>query len=292
MSQSNTQIAPSFDANRWLAKFSGQFNGIDGRTVMGKTQHYGPLRVQRPFFPEGPDCLHFYLLHPPGGLVGGDRLSISLHSTQHAHLLMTTPSAGKIYRNISGHAQGQFVDIKVDDGAIMEYLPQENIVFDGAHGELNTEIHIQGSGLFIGWEITCLGRIESQDWFEEGQLKQTLSVLKDGRPLFMDRLNLTAKSQLQTGIAGLQDKTVFANFVINAEVMKDELATRLIDWQEQINARNKDDLIALTQKPGVFIARMMGDKSERVKNVFEELWTMLRPHLIQKPAMAPRIWRT
>jgi urease accessory protein len=280
------------DGERWLAKFAGQFNGVGGRTYMGKTQHYGPLRVQRPFFPEGEDCLHFYLLHPPGGLVGGDKLSIQLHATESAHLLMTTPSAGKVYRNITGHKQGQFVDIQVDDNAIVEYLPQENIVFNAANGQLNTQVDIYGSGVFIGWEITCLGRYESGDHFEQGQLHQTLMIRHDDRPLFNDRFVLNAPSDLQTGRAGLQEFNVFATFIINRDVMNSKLEEELAEWQRVINETMAPAMIALTQKPNVFIARMLADKSEQVKNTFEELWTRLRPEVIGKQAMVPRIWRT
>lgn len=288
----STVNLPTSNTEQWLAQFSGEFNEVNGRTVMGKTQHYGPLRVQRPFFPEGPSCLHFYLLHPPGGLVGGDRLSIQLNATERAHLLMTTPSAGKIYRNVSGFTQGQFVDISVGNEAVVEYLPQENIVFNGANGELRTDIEISGSGIFIGWDITCLGRFESGDHFEQGQLKQSLKIQQDGRPLFMDSLNLSAPSSLQSGRPGLQGLNVFATFVINRDIMNEALETELIEWQQTLNSDIAPAKLAFTQKPNVFVARMLSDKSEQVKHVFESLWARLRPIVINKQPMPPRIWRT
>ncbi len=262
---------------------------------MGRTESYGPLRVQRPFHPEGPECLHFYLLHPPGGLVGGDRLAIDLYLQPNTHVLMTTPSAGKIYRNISGYAQGQFVGLKVDDGAILEYFPQENIVFDGAKGELSTDIHLEGSGLFCGWEITCLGRFESDEPFVSGSLKQSLMIYRDGRPLFCDRFQLQGSveqpSSLQSADAGFRGRCVFGSFVMTTDVMADEaFAEQLVEWQTELNAEGVQ--IAMTQKPGVWVVRALTDKAEKLRGAFEFLWEKTRPKVLGRDACAPRIWRT
>jgi urease accessory protein len=286
------QPKKEFDAKRWKAKFSGEFVCVNNHTRMGPTQHFGPLRVQRPFYPEGLDCLHLYLLHPPGGLVGGDKLSIELNAGNGAHILMTTPSAGKIYRNISGIKQGQHVDIKVADNAIVEYLPQENIIFNNADAELITQVNIEGSGVYIGWEITCLGRIESDDLFTQGGLQQSLTVYQGGKPLFIDRLSLVAPSKLQTGKAGFQNKIVFGTFIINSDIINPQCAEQLAEWQQTTNTLIAPSTVAITQKPGVFIARILGDKAERARDTFESLWTLLRPKVINKQACAPRIWRT
>jgi urease accessory protein len=292
MNSKALQSDHKFDSKRWRAKFSGEFVCVNGHTRMGLTEHFGPLRVQRPFYPEGLDCLHVYLLHPPGGLVGGDKLSIELNAKENAHILMTTPSAGKIYRNISGIKQGQHVDITVANDAIVEYLPQENIIFDHADAELITQVNIKGSGIYIGWEITCLGRIESNDLFTEGGLQQSLSVFKDQKPLFLDRLTLRAPSDLQTGKAGFQNKIVFGTFIISRDVTTPDMSDELAEWQENMNQSIAPASIAITQKPGVFIARIIGDKAEQARDTFESLWVLLRPKVINKKACAPRIWRT
>lgn len=285
---------PGLDTQRWLARFSAEFSAQYGDTRLGKTEHFGPLRVQRPFFPEGPECLHFYLLHPPGGLVGGDQLSIDLTLQDGAHVLMTTPSAGKIYNNISGIAQGQHVSIAIGDGSVLEYLPQENIVFDGADGQLTTTIDISGNGLFVGWEITCLGRFESEQFFEQGQLMQSLMLRRDGMPLFSDRLQFAAPSPLQIGHAGFQNFHVFGTLLINRDVMDQSEQTddAVLQWQENINQDARELTVAVTQKPGVFIVRVLGNKAEQVRNSFEQLWAQLRNDVVGKEPCAPRIWRT
>jgi len=50
----------------WEARIELGFERRHRRTVMAR-RHYGPLAVQKPFYPEGEIC-HTYLIHPPGGI--------------------------------------------------------------------------------------------------------------------------------------------------------------------------------------------------------------------------------
>ncbi|HEY5717834.1 MAG TPA: urease accessory protein UreD, partial [Motiliproteus sp.] len=74
------------DNRLWRARLNLGFEQRHGRTALPHLAHEGPLRVQRPFYPEGTVC-HVYLLHPPGGLVSGDQLSINAELAAHSHAL-------------------------------------------------------------------------------------------------------------------------------------------------------------------------------------------------------------
>ncbi|HSP31384.1 MAG TPA: urease accessory protein UreD, partial [Halomonas sp.] len=89
-----------FDQGRhWAASLALTCAQRDGATRMVQARHHGPLRVQRPFYPEGRDqACHVYVLHPPGGLVSGDALTINARVASGAHALLTTPAANKLYK--------------------------------------------------------------------------------------------------------------------------------------------------------------------------------------------------
>ncbi|GAA6135396.1 urease accessory protein UreD [Oceaniserpentilla sp. 4NH20-0058] len=288
--------APDSVDKHWRALFSGAFfsrqlpNG-QRHTCMGKTMHYGPLRVQRPFYPEGNDLLHLYLLHPPGGLVGGDELSINVKTSEGAKVLVTTPSAGKLYRNETQMQQGQHVHIIIEPDSAVEYLPQENIIFNGAKGTLNTLVELKGDGLFIGWEITCLGRPEGEALFNEGCVKQSLMIKQDGKPLFTDRLILNANDGMMASQVGLQGKTTFGTFVINRNIDSQTLE-KLVELQGTLNAQSKQAYVAATQKPGVLIIRGLGERAEPIRIMFEKIWQLLRPCVHGREMCVPRIWNT
>lgn len=271
----------------WKAYFYGEYIKQANATRLGLTEHYGPLRVQRPFHPEGLGCLHNYLLHPPGGLVGGDTLSIHLNAKPSTHGLMTTPSAGKFYNNISGMKQRQVNTIDIASDAIVEYLPQENIIFNGADGELETLVNLTGNALFIGWEITALGRQAGDLPFEQGQLTQSIRVMRDGKPLFLDRLGFNAQDSIRSSYSGFQNQNVFASFIITADV-----SWQYSDWVDEANSQFIHTRIAVTQKMGVLIVRALGQDVEELKEALIQVWEIVRPLVINKTACRPRIWNT
>lgn len=290
MSSISSPSVPESSSSNWLAHFGATLKHIDGQTRLGKTESFGPLRVQRPFYPAGKQCMHLYLLHPPGGLVAGDRLTIDIHAESQTQGLVTTPSAGKVYNNITDEPQYQSVTLTVDDQAMLEWLPQETIIFNGAKGELLTDVHLHDQAHFIGWDIICIGRPTSEDWFEQGTLKQTFSIQHNQTPLFIERNYFDAESDVMTQAAALAEQPVFGTCVL---VDHDDKVTPLTDdertYLEQMAAPG---LFMCTHKPNVILVRYLGGCSETAKRVFTHYWRLKRPELFGKPACIPRIWNT
>jgi len=98
---------------QWQARLDIHLNRQGARTVLAAHRHSGPLRLQRPFYPEGSAVCHLCLLHPPGGLVMGDELSTTLTLEAAAEAVVTTPSAGKFYGVGDGPAQRQCIELGV-----------------------------------------------------------------------------------------------------------------------------------------------------------------------------------
>ena len=282
----------------WLANYQAQLVYLDDKTRLGKTTHFGPLRIQRPFYPEGDICAHLYLLHPPGGLVAGDYLTIGLHLHPHAQALMTTPSAGKVYNNITDRKQHQKVSLKIEEGAVLEWMPQETLVFDGAEGELITEVELADNAQFMGWDIVCLGRPSSKDWFERGSIKQVLVIKRNGLSLFIERNTIAADSDIMQDKAGLAQQAVFGSFVFtNNENKIPELNEEQRETLEHLAALTAETsqekgLVAVTHKPGLVIVRYLGPCADNAKKVFIQYWQWMRPFVNGREACAPRIWNT
>ncbi|CAJ1293830.1 Urease accessory protein UreD [Klebsiella pneumoniae] len=127
-----------------------------GKAVLASAQHVGPLTVQRPFYPEEETC-HLYLLHPPGGIVGGDELTISAHLAPGCHTLITMPGASKFYRSSGAQALVR-QQLTLAPQATTEWLPQDAIFFPGANARLFTTFHLCASSRLLAWDLLCLGR--------------------------------------------------------------------------------------------------------------------------------------
>jgi urease accessory protein len=234
--------------------------------------------VQKPLYPEGEAVCHTIVVHPPAGIAGGDELDIKVQAGARTAVLLTTPGAGKWYRSAGAWAT-QHVALRAADGAMIEWLPQETIVYDGALAELRNEVDLEGNAGYIGWEILCLGRTGSGERYTRGTARLATRIRRDGRTIWFERGVIEGGGGLLASQAGLQGKPVCATLVA-AGPHVDLAACREIGE------------LAVTQLPGVLVARYLGDSSETAKKSFARLWALLRPAIAGRIAHDPRIWRT
>lgn len=284
----NNAFDMSTQAQRhWPAYLALGFDKPAEKTRMKHMEFHGPLRVQRPFYPEDDVC-HVYLLHPPGGLVSGDDLNIQLHCQPNSHALVTTPSAGKIYKADSkAIEQKQHVDIEVDH-AVCEWMPMETIVFDGAHGKLSTQVNLYGSAKFVGIDVFCLGRPKSQRPFMKGSVEQRLSIYQDGKPLLLERQYLAAEDPLLSAVSGFNRHLVSGTLTVVGLSHGPEVVEQL---REHFNAHRQGTL-SVTYRLNVLLVRYLGDCSEQAQQQLRQCWQLIRPALLNRTACAPRIWYT
>ncbi|MFT5887415.1 MAG: urease accessory protein [Zhongshania sp.] len=277
----------------WPAAIQLDFRARAERTDLVRMEHKGPLRVQRPFYPEG-DCCHVCLLHPPGGLVAGDTLRIAVNLQVGSHALLTTTSAGKVYRSdLAKTAQTQGVLAEVGDGACLEWLPQETIVFEGAEAVLSNVFNLQGEAKLCAWDIVVLGRRASGEGFNHGRCLQKIDIRRNGIPILAERTDYVGGSNMLDEPWGMASAsvsgTLFATLVCDQQRM-DDLRAGLAALAKDSNWLAAE--WGLSQKRDIFLARFLGDSPEQCRKGFIWLWSQLRPLLNSREACPPRIWNT
>jgi len=270
----------------WRARLALRLERRASRTVIGWREHAGPLLVQRPFHPEADGTCHVYVLHPPGGVVGGDVLELDVEVEPGACALVTTPAATKLYRSTGATSVVQ-QRLLVRSGAALEWLPQETIAFGGSRSRLATEVVVEPGGRFLGWEVSCLGRPASGDGFESGSLDQRFSVSVAGHPRLVDRMLTEGGGSLQRGAWGWGGRSAYGCFV--AVGASQSLTARL---REVLTPAEPGELAAVTEVAGITVCRFLGAGAEGAKLCLRRAWSVAREHLLQKPASVPRIWST
>ncbi len=278
-----------FDAERrWAASLALRFANRDDVTRLIQARHQGPLRVQRPFYPEGSqEACHVYVLHPPGGLVSGDALTIRAHIEREAHALLTTPAANKLYKADSqGVAWTQHTELTVEEGGTLEWLPQETIAFNGSKGTQRTHIALQGNARCLGWEVMALGRPASDLPYVTGRIEQHFRLTLDGKPLWLERQPLDPAHPRFAGRWGQGGATVQATL----------WAVGLDDAPAAIEALREalpdNPRWAVTERHGVLLMRYLGASRNEAWALCEHAWQLLRPRWIEREAHTPRIWLT
>lgn len=276
----NAVVTPS---RNWQAYLELCLIAGQDKTRLQPLRRYGPLSVQRPFYPEQDVC-HVYLLHPPGGVVGGDQLELRVDQQPASRALFTTPGATKFY-----HSSGEYARVKqllnIQDNAQMVYLPQENIYFPGARVRAKTSLNVQPGSHAIIWEKHCFGRPANDEFFAEGQVISELQVHCGEQLVFTEKQRVDATEIRRT--TGLRGQPVVGSLLV---------------YSDRLNRDLLDALTAVTPLYGIsgitrptsrlLVSRYMGSSTAEVNDYFIRLLEILHPVIMQRALCRPRIWDT
>ena len=269
----------------WRARLHLEFlkNPNQIGQTMAHSHHFGPLRIQKLLYPEGPQLCHAIIVHPPGGIAGGDDLCIEAKIEQGAAALLTTPGATRWYGSTGATAtQRVTLDIQGD----CEWLPLETIVYDHARVNSDIQIDCHDQARMIGWDTLIFGRQSSGEDFSEGDFHQTISCRFNRRLLWQERTRVHGGDSLLDSPMGLQGQraasTVWAIRSANEPWTEDAL--------EMLRAE-APDLAWSILWPRLLVGRQIGDPLV-LKSRNAAAWALLRPLVFVRAAVEPRIWST
>ncbi|WP_342248335.1 urease accessory protein UreD [Pseudomonas sp. OTU2001] len=272
------QIEQQQDDAGWSAHLQLRFVRRDEVTRLGAWRHFGPLLVQRPFYPEGAPC-HVYVLHPPGGIVAGDRLELDIQLEPGSHALLTMPGASKFYRSIGPTARlAQRFHLAA--GSTLEWLPQDSIFFSGARASLDSRFTLEPGARLLAWETLCLGRPVMNERFDHGALDSRLHIE------LPDEVGLHERLRVEGGrLDKLGGHPLLATFcAAPADQAVLDLVRPLLD--EMVNPAGATLLGSL------LVIRVLDHDNQHLQRTLQRLWHVLRPAVLGLPACPPRIWAT
>lgn len=278
----------------WLRLAFAADAGGDTRLV--ERRHQGPLVVQRPFHPEGRAVPHVYVLHPPGGVVGGDDLHLQVSCGPGARALLTTPAATKAYRT-AGPSSAIRQTFTVAAGGWLEWLPQETILHDGTDVTLSTEVHLQPGAGFVGAEILCFGLPARGEVFAAGRCRQRLEIWRDAGaaslPLLLERASFDADDAVHQAAWGLGQARVTGLLAIAPAPDGPDALDRARARAAAVSHIPGDSAaVTVLHAGGALVARYAGGSAERAREFLHGVWSALRPLAMGRPAVAPRVWAT
>ncbi|MFK0095126.1 urease accessory protein UreD [Pseudomonas sp. NPDC090592] len=272
------QIELQQDEAGWRAHLQLRFVRRDDVTRLGAWRHFGPLLVQRPFYPEGGPC-HVYVLHPPGGVVAGDRLELDIQLEPGSHALLTMPGASKFYRSIGPTAR-LTQRFRLGAGSTLEWLPQDSIFFSGARASLDSRFTLEPGARLLAWETLCMGRPVMNERFEQGALDSRLHIELPDEVGLHERLRIAGgrldklggHPLLATFCAAPADQAVLEQ----VRPLLEELANPA----------------GATLLGSLLVIRVLDHDNQHLQRTLQRLWHVLRPAVLGLPACPPRIWAT
>jgi urease accessory protein len=277
--------------SRWPASLQLRFACDGARTILAERSHRGPLRLLKPLYPEGERCCHAVVVHPPGGIVAGDALDLQVAVDANAHGLVTTPGAQKWYRSLGTDAHAN-TKLRLADNAMLEWLPQETIVFDGAFAKQTLDIDLSDDALFFGWEIVCFGRTASHEQFKHGSFRQTIRLHRNGLPMWSEHTVVAGSDPLLQSPLGWGGMPVSATAWVVRTVRDGDAPDA--DVLSTLRGTLADRAHAAVSNPidGLFVIKAIGESAEPVRELLTELWSEVRFTVFGIEPQRPRIWST
>ncbi|MBV8377808.1 MAG: urease accessory protein UreD [Verrucomicrobia bacterium] len=259
------------------------------RTVLVENRHFGPLLVQKAIYPEGEQICHAVIVHPPGGIAGGDELTVEIDLQADSNVVITTPAAAKWYK-APRHRCRQETTVRLAERSTLDWLPQENIFYNATHVSSNFILQLEPGATAIGWDMGLLGRGASGEQWLEGSLRSVTSIERgDGSPLWVERLLLDAPSSMLEACQCLSGFVAFGTlWAIGSSCMAavaNELHSHL-PLEAELRAG------ATSLPGGILLLRVLAQDIERLRQMMTECWLRLRPLVHGLPPQRLRLWAT
>ena len=274
----------------WHANLALDYSLRDGRSI-AHFKHEGPLRILQSLYPQGEAICHNILVHPPGGLVGGDRLDIAIHVDKQAHGLITTPGATRFYRSL-GEPAMQSTEIRLEAGARLEWLPMEALYYSGCLAENRLHISLAPGAELLGWDITALGLPQADQPFVQGQLLQHIEV--PGLWLERARIRAEDKALMNHPLALAGHRCLGTLFMVSGQPLERARRERLLEAAREVLAGHGLDVSAgvTAVNEQVLVLRVLAPLVEPAMVLLRAAWQAWRLQAWQLAAPAPRIWST
>jgi len=271
----------------WHARLELAYKKSNSKTIVSHRLHKGPLVIQKPFYPENEVC-HSYLIHPPGGIVGGDVLELDVELNPESHALITTPAANKFYRSKQDVAY-LHQEFRIKEKALLEWLPQESIFFNNCNVKIINEFHLDEHANLICWEINCFGRPAGNEFFNQGKVEQKIIISRAGILEYIDRSIVDDKSNILNSPWGLNSFPVMATMIVSLSSVSTSI---ILEKLELIQEHTEKRIISFTKKNNIIIIRVFAFQTREVLSIFTQCWEVVRPLITGKKICPPRIWAT
>jgi urease accessory protein len=275
--------------DEWRAELALRFAHREGRTILVERRQKGPLTVQKALYPEGPDICHAVIIHPPGGIAGGDKLSMGIEVERNGRAVITTPAATKWYK-AAGRSSRQEISICLRESSALDWLPQENLFFNAARAQSVFKLEVAPTASAIGWDMALFGRQAAGEKWNAGSIHSSMQVLRlDGTPLWIEQACLDEMDPLLESLQGMAGYKALGTLWAIGQGCTSTLSTELnshLPFEPTLRAG------ATALPNGVLLLRCLAAEIEPLRQLMIDCWMRLRPLILGFAPHRLRLWAT
>ena len=291
ISQPPRNSSPSTSPGRdeWRSDLALRLARREGRTVLVERRQRGPLAVQKALYQQGPEICHVVIIHPPGGIAGGDKLSIGIEVEKNGCALVTTPAATKWYK-AAGRSSRQEIIIRLGESSALDWLPQENLFFNAVRAQSVFKLEVAPTASAIGWDMALLGRQAFGEKWNQGSIHSSTQVLRPDRtPLWIEQASLDEIDPLLESPQGMAGYKALRTLWAIGHGCTSSLSTELnshLPFEPTLRAG------ATALPNGVLLLRCLAAEIDPLRQLTIDCWMRLRPLILGIASHRLRLWAT
>ncbi len=260
----------------------------DGRTIIAQSHCTTPWHLLPPIYLDDTGAAYTLLVNPSGGLVGGDRLSIEMSVHEGAHVLISAPSANRVYRS-EGEVSVQDIELAVGPGAILEWLPEHTIPFAGSRFRQKLHATLAPGATILLWDAIASGRIARGERWAFATLENEIRITTASGSALLERFALDPATNL--GAIGLAaDWNYVASLYVVNDTATPEVWNRLESRIGVALDEQADHILGGVSQPAVpgIAVKLLARTAPDLTRILDVLWAAVREELWNLPPVA---WR-
>ncbi|MEX5212590.1 MAG: urease accessory protein UreD [Nitrospiraceae bacterium] len=259
-----------------------------GHTELNRVHCRSPWHFMPPMALDGGRCAYTMLVNPSGGLVGGDRLSLTASIGSDAHVLFSTPSATRIYRTIGPEAV-QEITLRVGENARLEWLPDVTIPYAGSCFRQSIDVSLAPGAALLFWDALACGRVACDERWAFAQYRNEIRIRTASGGEVLERVALTPHSN---GVGSAEPWNYVASLFVVADPVAPSVREDLErDLDECIEQHfTEGELLAAVSElpvPGL-VVKVLTRTAPSLHELYGRAWAVIRKRLWNRDCPALR----
>ena len=260
-----------------MADFHGQLSlraeARDGRTVLAAQAFRAPFHVSKPYWDTDTGTLLVQVVNPTAGILSGDKLESDIAVGEGGALLVTTPSASRVFQMRGGSAECR-QHFSVTRGGWLEVMPEPLVPHRGCRYRQVTRIEVEAGGELFFADMLMPGRVAHDEAWVWDSLCLEVDVRIGGELVLRERLNPSGEElRALAALMGSGPGACFGNAVLITEESG-------AGWRDAVHALQGDGLWigASRLRRGGWSLKLVATDGVRLRKGLKEMRRLLSAH--------------
>jgi urease accessory protein len=257
-------------------------------TILAHSRCSSPWHLSPSITLDDTGCAYQPLLNPSGGLVGGDRLSVLATLGPGTHVLISTPSANRVYRSLSEPCI-QTVELHLEAGATLEWVPLVTIPYTGSRFQQRISVRLAAGATCLLWDAMASGRVaRCERWVFDSYDNEIRIGTASGHRV-IERMRV-ARADLPAGIRLIEEWDYVASLFLIGDAVSPESVKELEERIRVCLDEQPGRILGGVSEPAALglVVKLVARTAPDLKTVLEGLWGVIRSVLWGLPLPALR----